>query len=557
MLSFDLGSHSLPITTLSTLAQKYFDQGLNWMFGFNQDEALACFKEALVHDPNCAMAHWGCAYAAGPFYNMPWVDFSISEAQSCTAFCHEHLTKAQELKTGITSFEADIIQAAASRVQQPHAVTQIEFDKWDTDYAAALRKVHLAHPNDLVVIALLIEALITRTPWRLWDVYTNRPPVGTDTYEALALCQQAIAHCEASGRPQHPAILHLHIHVVEMSDSPEQALLSADRLEPLSPDAGHIHHMPGHIYVLCGQYDKAKACSEKAIIADRKYLAYAGPYNYYTTARCHDLHLMMYACMFLGQYAPAWAAAKEICATLTPDVINLPDKPFIASTMEGYFSVGMHVLIRFGKWQKIIDLPMPKDPELYVVSTAMHHYAKGVAHAALKNFAVAEQERIAFHASLKRIPKSRRFFNNTALEALAIGEKMLDGELEYHKGNHTKAYAHLRESVRLCDSLEYSEPWVWMHPPRHALGALLLAQGHYDEAEEVYRTDLGLNDKIQRCAQHRGNVWALHGLVECLHWRGETDELPEFEVLLREAMSKTDVPITSSCCCRTSIADTA
>lgn len=551
MLSFDLGQHTFPVTTTSKLAQEYFDQGLNWMFGFNQDEALACFTEALVHDPDCAMTHWGCAYAAGPFYNMPWGAFSQEEAQTCTAFCHDHLVKAQELMTSATPLEAEIILAATRRVQKPRAVTQAEFDNWDSAYAAALRKVYTEHSENFVVIALLIEAFITRTPWRLWDVHTSLPPEGADTLEALEICERAIAMCEEEGIPQHPAILHLHIHLLEMSVTPERALVSADTLEPLSPDSGHIHHMPGHIYVLCGQYEKAKACSENAIAADRKYLKYAGPYNYYTTARCHDLHLMMYACMFLGQFEPAWAAAEETCANLTPDVINLPGKPYIAATMEGYYSVGMHVLVRFGKWQKIIDLPMPDDPELYCVSTAMHHYAKGVAHAALKNFAEAELVREAFHTSLKNIPKSRKFFNNSALQTLAVGEKMLDGELEYHKGNHSQAYVHLRESVRRCDMLEYSEPWVWMHPPRHALGALLSEQGHYEEAENVYRTDLGLNDGVHRCAQHRGNVWALHGLVECLRQRGETKELPGLNMQLQDAMSKTDVPITSSCCCRT------
>lgn len=550
MLSFDLGPHSFPVTTSSNSAQRYFDQGLNWMFAFNQDEALVCFKEALRHDPKCAMAHWGCAYAAGPFYNMPWADFSPDEARECTAFCHGHLSDALKLLDIISEVETEIILAATKRVQQPTLVSQSVFDQWDTAYANALRKTYKSYSDNFVVIALTVEALMTRTPWKLWDVYTNLPPANADTFEALEICETAIALNDEMGLPHHPAILHLHIHLVEMSATPERALLSADNLEPLCPDAGHIHHMPGHIYALCGQYEKAKTCSENAIVADRKYLAYAGPHNYYTTARCHDLHLMMYACMFLGQYGPAWAAAKEISATLTPDVISLPGKPYIAATMEGYYSVGMHVLVRFGKWQKIVDLPMPDDAELYCVSTSMHHYAKGVAHSALKNFAAAEQERAAFHASLKCIRPGRRFFNNSALETLAVGEKMLDGELEYHRGNYAEAYVHLRESVHRCDTLEYSEPWVWMHPPRHALGALLSEQGHFDEAEEVYRTDLGLNNKIQRCAQHRGNVWALHGLVECLRQRGETEELAGLQVQLRVAQSKTDVPITSSCCCR-------
>ncbi len=193
---------------------------------------------------------------------------------------------------------------------------------------------------------------------------------------------------------------------------------------------------------------------------------------------------------------------------------------------------------------------MPDDPDLYCVSTAMHHYAKGVAHAALKNIKLAEQEQRLLHFALKRIPNDRKFFNNSAQSILAIGEMMLAGELEYHKGNHDLAYTHLRESVRRNDDLEYTEPWAWMHPPRHALAALLAEQGHFEKAEDVYRTVLGLNDKLQRCAQHHDNVWALHGLVECLKHRSVSDELPLFEAKLKAALAKTDVEITSSCLCR-------
>jgi tetratricopeptide (TPR) repeat protein len=350
--------------------------------------------------------------------------------------------------------------------------------------------------------------------------------------------------------PQHPAILHLHIHLLEMSDKPERAIDSADRLRGLCPDAGHIHHMPGHIYVLCGAYEKAKKCSERAISVNRRYLAYAGPHNYYTTARCHDLHLMVYSCMLLGQFTPALAAADEICANLTPGVIDLPEKPFIAATMEGYHSMWMHVLVRFGQWQEIIDTPPPIDSSLYCVTASMHHYARAVAHAALQQEIEAEQEKENFYESLKRIPPERKFFNNAALAILGVGETMMLGELEYNKGNHGPAFEHLRDSVRRCDQLHYSEPWPWMHPPRHALGALLLAQGQYSEAEAVYRADLGLSNDVYRCAQHRNNVWALHGLVECLRHRGESEERQLLESRLRLAMTKTDVEIKSSCCCR-------
>ena len=339
-----------------------------------------------------------------------------------------------------------------------------------------------------------------------------------------------------------------------MSNEPQRAMRSADRLVDLCPDAGHLNHMPGHVYVLCGDYEKAKQVSEKAIAANERYLAYAGPYNFYTTARCHDLHLMMYTCMFLAQYQPAVKAAAQMCETLSEDVLRNTARPQVLHTMEGYYSMKMHVLVRFGRWQEIIEAPLPADAGLYCVSTAMHHYAKGVAYAALKNIAAAEQECRLFHKAVARVPANRKFFNNPAYTILGVGEKMLEGELEYHKGNYALAFDHLRESVQRDDALEYTEPWAWMHPPRHALAALLAEQGHYEEAEDIYRTDLGLNDKLHRCAQHPDNVWALHGLVECLQLRKDKAEFDLYNSRLNKALALSDGSVSSSCMCRTSTA---
>jgi tetratricopeptide (TPR) repeat protein len=259
---------------------------------------------------------------------------------------------------------------------------------------------------------------------------------------------------------------------------------------------------------------------------------------------------MMYACMHLAQFEAALLAAEEICKNLTPDIMKLKNKPFIMHTMEGYFSMKMHVLIRFGKWQEIIDAAMPDNAELYCVSTSMHHYAKTVAYAATKQFIEADQEKTWFYESLHLIDRNRRFFNNPALQTLGVGEKMLLGELEYHKQNYEAAFEHLRDAVQRCDALHYSEPWPWMHPPRHALGALLIEQGHYDEAEQVYRDDLGLSKRVPRCAQHPNNVWALHGLMECLRFRNAKDEIVRYQDHLDRAISYADVKIDSSCNCR-------
>ena len=548
---FNLGTHRMPVSTQSETAQYWFNLGLNWCYGFNHEEGVKCFQKALEFDPDCVMAHWGVAYGSGPFYNNVWRQFSAAEADQATAICHKHIERARACADGAGALENMLVDALAQRFQKPHAVDGDEFDRWDDAYASAMRRVYYAFPDQHDVMAIFAEAMMTRTPWRLWDVKTGRPSADADTLEALAVIEKSIALKDAAGEQQHPAILHLHIHVTEMSDEPERAMRSADILGTLCPDAGHMNHMPGHTYVLCGDYEKAKVASEKAIRADNMYVDYAGPFNFYTTARCHDLHLMMYACMFLGQYTPAIQAARQMCDTLTEDVLSVPDRPQLAITMEGYYSMMMHVLVRFGRWQEIIDTPMPGNPELYRVSTAMHHYARGVAQSALKNFTAADEETRLFSAACARIPEERRFFNNSARDILAVGEKMLEGEREYHKGNYDQAFAALRESVHRDDTLAYTEPWAWMHPPRHALAALLAEQGHFEEAEDVFRSDLGLNGKLQRCAQHPDNIWALHGFVECLRRRGAVDELPVFEQKLAQAQEKTDVPVTSSCLCRT------
>lgn len=547
---FDLGSHTRTIATKSSEAQRWFDLGLNWCLGFNQEEGIKCFQNALAADPECVMAHWGVAYGLGPFYNLVWRDLGELEADNVARVAFHHVQRALALSGGQEGQERDLVEALAKRFQKPHHVSPEEFDRWDDEYAAAMRRLHYAFPDDHDIMGLFVEALITRTPRRLWDVKTGTPSRNADTVEALAICDRSIASADRQGIPQHPAIVHLHIHLLEMSNWPERAMRSADVLSTMCPDAGHMNHMPAHIYVLCGDYEKAKNASEKAIRADDMYGRFAGSFNFYITARCHDLHLMMFTCMFLGQYLPAIAAAEKIRGILTSDILGVRDRPKLAMTTEGYYAMKMHVLVRFGRWQEIIDEPVPADQSIFLVSIPMHHYARAIAYATLKDFVRAEEERRLFHLSKGRVPPSRRFLSNFALDTLAVGEAMLDGELEYHKGNHEEAYEHLREAVRRNDNLGYTEPWAWMHPPRHALAALLMEQGHYAEAEEIYRDDLGLSGRIQRCTQHPDNVWALHGLVECLQRRGDALELPMLSSKLTSALARTDVPITSSCMCR-------
>ena len=548
---FDLGSHARIVSTDSPEAQRWFNLGLNWCFAFNKAEGVKCFRKALEFDPECVMIHWGIAYGCGPFYNMTWRDHSEAEAAAAIIAAYQHIQTARALAHRATELENCLVETLAARVQKPHPVQPEEFDRWDDDYAAALRQVYHRNRDDRDVAALFVEALIMRTPRRLWDVKTGLPASNSDVLEALEVCERGIEMAGRNGQSKHPALVHLHIHILEMSNEPERAAASASALAPMCPDAGHMNHMPGHVHVLCGQYEKARIASLKAIAANDKYLAYAGALTPYTTACAHDLLLMMHACMFMGRYEDSIGAANKLRAMLTKDVLSVKGRPRFATSLEGYYSMTLHVMVRFGRWQEIIDAPLPDDPELYPVSTAMHHYAKGVAHASLKQFDAAARERGLFREAARRIPPERKVFNNSARSILAVGEKMLDGEFEYHKGNHELAYAHLREAVDRDDNLEYIEPWAWMHPPRHALAALLAEEGHYDEAEQVCRDDLGLSGRIQRCAQHPDNIWALRGLAECLEQRGEVEELGVVQAKLSSAMALADVPIMSSCMCRT------
>jgi tetratricopeptide (TPR) repeat protein len=554
---FDLGGHTKKISTASSEAQRWFDLGLNWCYSFNKEEGVKCFLKALEYDPECVMAHWGVAYGSGPFYNLTWREHGPAEALVSTKTAYKHLARARSYSHLATDLENELIDALACRFQKPHPVPAEEFDRWDDDYATQMRRVYYNHPADLDVAALFAEALITRTPRRLWNLRTGAAEKNSDVVEAVCVCERAIAMAEGAGVPQHPAIVHMHIHALEMSKEPERAMNSADALTELCPDAGHMNHMPGHIYLLCGQYERARIASAHAIRADDSYADYAGALNFYTAARCHDLHFMCYTCMFLGQYGPALHAANKLASTITKDVLSLSGRPKLLMTLEAYHAMRLHVMVRFGRWQEITDDPLPDDPGVHFVTTAMHHYAKAIAFASLTRIAEAEEQRRFFHESVRRIPTGRRFANNDARDVLAVAHAMMDGEVEYHMGNHAEAFIHLREGVRRDDALAYHEPWAWMHPPRHALGALLIEQGHFEEAEEVYRDDLGLSGRIQRCAQHPDNVWALHGLVECLRRRGDRRELPLFERKLAAALQRTDVPITSSCMCRTNVVSRA
>jgi tetratricopeptide (TPR) repeat protein len=382
----------------------------------------------------------------------------------------------------------------------------------------------------------------------MWDIRTGQPAEGAGTLEAREVLESAFA--KVPGAMDHPGLLHLHVHLMEMSPTPEAALLSGDRLRELTPDMGHLVHMPTHIDVQCGHYRDTMHWNQKAIIADRKFYDRAGPMNFYTGYRIHNYHFAAYGAMFLGQFAPALAAIDEMLTTMPEAMLRIPSPP-MADFFESYVSVRQHVLVRFGKWQQIIEQPLPADQALYCNTTATMHYAKGVAHAALGNVPAAEAEQALFRAAVPRVPKSRHMHNVRCLDALAVAEEMLEGEIAYRRGAHDAAFAHLRAAIALEDALPYDEPWGWMQPVRHALGALLLEQGRVAEAEATYREDLGLAGTLPRAQVHPDNVWALRGLLSCLEARGETVEARLIRQRLDYALARADTEVRVSCFCAT------
>jgi tetratricopeptide (TPR) repeat protein len=309
--------------------------------------------------------------------------------------------------------------------------------------------------------------------------------------------------------------------------------------------------MPTHIDVLCGHYHNVVDWNHAAIVADRKFLERDGGMNFYTLYRVHNCHFKMYGAMFLGQRGTALDAVDELNRSVPMELLEIQVPP-MADWIEAYLALKPHALIRFGMWQEIIDHPMPEDQELFCTMTAMLHYAKGVALSATGRIAQAEEEQARFEAAFSRVPESRYLSNNTVLDLLAVAREMLAGELEYRKENYDAAFAHLRKSIELEDTLPYDEPWGWMQPTRHAYGALLLEQGHVEEAEAVYRADLGLDDTLTRACQHPENVWALHGYHECLVRLGKQAEARMIKQRLDLANARADVPVEASCFCRMS-----
>jgi tetratricopeptide (TPR) repeat protein len=546
---FNLGNYARLITTSSEEALTWFNRGLVWCYGFNQEEAARCFKNVIEHDPECAMGYWGIAYATGPFYNKPWGWYGFQERDEAIAYCHEYALKASALKQNASAVEQALIDALCAKHPVGQAKTEIELDNWTQDYADAMRGLYNEFSDDLDIICLCAEAVMNLTPWKLWDLQHGVPATDACTEEAIAILEHGLQLVERNQYDPHPGLLHFYIHVYEMSPTPEKALPRANQLRRLCPESGHLVHMASHIDSLCGHWQDAADANRRAIEVDREYVNLRGTDEFYMISVVHNLDFNIWASMFLGQYHEALQSADRIC-DLVRDKRNLNDKWYLASTLDGYYAGRAHVLVRFGCWQQICDEEMPDNPDTVPITTIFLVYAKAIAHAALGDLATARDYQQQFYERYRQVPEWHVMANNPSRDILGVAQAMMNGEVEYHAGNHELGFRYLREATVLCDHLEYSEPWPWMHPPRHALGALLLEQNHAEEALIHYEDDLGIHDRLPRCAQHPDNIWALHGYHECLTRLGRKKEATGIKPRLDALIQQSDTDIKSSCCCR-------
>lgn len=507
----DLGSHHHPVSCAAA-AQPYFDQGLRLIYAFNHDEAERAFHAAAALDPKCAMAYWGVALALGPNINLPLEPDRAAAAQ-------EAITRAQALAPGATPAERAYIAALARRyADDPRA----DRHALDSAYADAMREVARDFPDDPDAATLFAEALMDLRPWDLWSADGEPRP---ETPEILATLEAVLA-----ATPDHPGANHYYIHAIEASPHPERGMPSAGRLGDLMPGAGHLVHMPSHIYIRTGRYGEAAEANRRAIAADERYIAAVQPAGVYPMMYYpHNIHFLSAAATMDGRSAEAIRAARLLAAKVSPEMAR--EMPMVEYFMPWpYFT-----LVRFGRWQEMLDEPAPPDDLHYVV--AMWHYARGIAFAGTGDFAAAERERAALQAVAASIPADRVLGDNQpAGPLLRLAALSLAGEIAARQGQCETALPKLEEAVSVQDGLPYMEPPPWYVPQRQVLGAVLLACGRSDAAAVVFREDL---------ARNPANGWSLYGLAAAQRAGGDPGAAAT-EAQFRSAWRDADVTLSAA-----------
>ena len=505
----ELGRYHRPVTTKSPAAQRYFDQGLLLLYAFNLEEAQRSFEHAARLDPGCASCFWGAGMALGPHINL------AAQAERTTA-AHKAAQTALAHAGRVKPVERALIEALATRYSDPPPADPKAQRALDEAYAAAMRKVAGRFPNDDDVQALFAEALMNLRPWDLWSKDGQPRP---ETPEIIAALERVLAR-----DPRHPGANHYYIHTLEASPHPEKALAAADRLGALT-HAGHLVHMPAHIYMRVGRYEDAAEANRKAIAAEKVYVEKAQPKGFHWMYVAHNPQFLMAAAMMEGRRAEALAAAREATGYMSPEMLR---------QMPGYdFSLvyPQWVLVRFGRWDEALAEPAPPDDLRF--AKAMWHTARGVAYTVRSQPDEAEAERAAFEKVAATIPSEATEGLNPASRLLTIARALLAGEIAARGGRAEEAVEHLRAAVKAEDELSYNEPSDWYYPTRHHLGAVLLAADRAPEAQAVFEEDLRRNP---------GNGWALAGLAESQRKQGKTAEAAATKERLDKAWARADVP---------------
>jgi tetratricopeptide (TPR) repeat protein len=511
-----LGGHSRKVTTASSEAQRYFDQGLAFLYAFNHDEAIRSFRRAADLDPGCAMAFWGVAVANGPHINNPVVPEDRAKA------AWEALAQAKARADAASPVERALIDALASRYAWPQPEDRKPLE---LAYAEAMRAVWRAHPRDADVGALFAESLADLRPWDLWTP-DGKPQPGT---EELVATLEVVLGLD----PKHPLANHLLIHAVEASPHPEKADRAADALRDLQPGLGHMVHMPSHIDVRRGRWQKAIDANAKAIEADRRYNARSRrPQGFYRLYMAHNHHMLAYGAMMSGQSALALKTIREMVADIPLDFLRSN------AWADGFLAMPLEVLMRFGRWDEI--LAEPAFPDFVPISRALRHYARAVAYAAKGDVPAARKERATFLEARARVPKEATFGNNSGSDILDVAGHLMEGEILYRSGKADEGIAALREAVVREDKLRYDEPPDWIQPVRHALGAALLQAGRFAEAETVFREDL---------SKLKDNGWGLYGLSRALALQTKKAEAAAAEKAFDAVWKQADLKIKSPCLC--------
>ncbi len=510
-----LAPYSRPVTTDSEEAQRYFDQGLNWLYAFNHDEAVQSFTRATELDPGCAMAWWGIGYTQGPNYN----DAMMTPARSAAAW-----SAAQEAVAQLddeTPVERALVEALALRYEEMGSMDRRHLD---VAFADAMGAVREAYPSDPDVGTMYAESLMVQYPWKLYTI--EGEPAREQTNDLVRVIEGVMA-----ASPQHPGANHLYIHAIEPSNDKERAIVAADRLSDMAPASGHLLHMPSHIYVQVGMWDRAVEQSHKAMASDTEYRVVAPMQMIQHGYMSHNAHMLAFAAMMSGRENEAMAAARSVRDDLPAELL-----PAIAPFVDVTMCVVYDVHKRFGRWDELLAEPAP--PEFLPITTAVWHAHRAIAYAAKKDFENAGVEHRAFREAMKALPEDMMFGYSTKF--LLISDFFVSGEMALQQGDFVTAAAMLEEAVLIEDTLGYGEPPLWLQPARHTLGVVYLSDDQPEQAERVYRADL---------ERWPNNGWSLLGLAQALEAQGRDGEALEARAAFDRVWAGADEELTTSCKC--------